>query len=165
LSPNELAAQVGEYRLRSRGDHDVSSNTIRFTIANALFGVLTSALVIRASFDGSGHWWRLAFLWLVWSGYPQLGPVGATVVAAVMAVLVAPIVGAVHLLGVLPEIGQARSELRTILSRTGVELKMVELRRVTQRTLSARARRASTRKQTQRAALHARRERLSQLSS
>jgi hypothetical protein len=73
LTPHELAAQVADHRLRDEGESDVvSSPTIRFTMLNALFGVLASLLVIRASFGDGGHWWRLFFLWLVWMGHPPV---------------------------------------------------------------------------------------------
>jgi len=158
LTPHELAAQISEYRLRSAGDEDVSSSTIRFTILNALFGVLASLLVIRASFGDGGHWWRLCFLWVVWTGYPQLGPAGSAVVAAVLAVLVSPLVGALHLLGILADTAQARAERRTVLARTGVQLTFAELRRVTQRFMHSRARRMRSMRQSQKAFGRARRE-------
>jgi hypothetical protein len=159
LTPHELAAQIAEHRLRSEGENDrVSSSTIRFTILNALFGVLASLLVIRASFGDGGHWWRLFFLWLVWMGHPQLGPAGSAVVAAVLAVLVSPLVGAVHLVGILADVAQARAERRTLLARTGVELSLAELRRVTQRFMHSRARRMRALGQSRKALGRARRE-------
>lgn len=158
LTPNELAAQIAEYRLRSSGDHDVSTKTLRFSLLNGLVGVITSVLVLRAAFGAGGHWWRLFFLPLVWSGYPQLGPLGSSVVAGLFAVLISPLVGAVHLVGITADVAHARAEQRALLARTGIKLSMAELRRVVPRFLNARAQRMRSLQQAQRAAHRARRD-------
>ena len=139
LSPLELAAVTAEYRLRSEGSEDGSDRVFRASMFNALMSTLTTVLIVRAVSEGHS-WWKLAFVLLAWSGYPGGGVAFSTVVAALMALIVSPLVGLSHVLALAGDLLQARAERRTLLARTGVAVGFDELRGVTLRLLSPRGR-------------------------
>lgn len=156
LTPAELAALVAEFRLEQKGEDDVSPRVLYGTLINALFGVLTSVLLFRAASDGD-HWWKLVFLPAIWAGYPQNGALASMFVAAVLGVVVSPVVGLAHAIGILGDIAHARAERRSLLARTGVRVSLTETRRIRRRLLSKRARRMSMGLQFGRVSLRARR--------
>lgn len=134
LTADEVVAQLRNWRLEREGDTAGSGSTLPATGLNMLFGVLTTIVLIQAVV-AEGDWWKLIFIWLVWSGHPGYGPTGSVVVAGLLAALVSPLVGLLHLLGISADLLQARSERQAVWGRTGVHLSLRELRCVTRRRL------------------------------
>lgn len=152
IRPAELAAVVAEHRLRRAGGWGGGTPRVfSATLLNGLLTAVTSLLVIRAAVGEDGHWWKLLFLWIVWTGYPQTGPIGSAFVAAVLAIAVAPIAGASHLVAIVADVIQAYAERRTLLARTGVQVSLAEMRGVAMRLLNRRGRRVRALEQRRRA--------------
>jgi hypothetical protein len=139
LSPEEVAGQLSEWRLREDGDTPADIRVTAASIANFFLGVATTVLLV-AELVAEGGWWRLVLLPLVWAGYPQEGPVVGFALAGVFALLVSPLVGVVGAVAVLGDIGQALAERQVIWERTGVRLSIREVRHVVQRVLRKRSR-------------------------
>ena len=134
LTPGEVRAQLSEWRLRRDGDTLGAPSILAASGLNILFGAVTTVLLLQVVVN-QGAWWKLIFLPLVWSGYPNYGPIGTTAVAAVLGFAISPLVGALHFLGIPADIVQARAERQEIWSRTGVRLNLREQRCVSRRTL------------------------------
>ncbi len=134
LTAAEVVAQLRNWRLEREGDTAGAGSTLAATGLNMLFGVLTTIVLIQAVV-AEGAWWKLIFVWLVWSGHPGYGPAGSVVVAGLLAVVVSPLVGVLHLLGISADLLQARSERQAAWGRTGVHLSLRELRCITRRRL------------------------------
>lgn len=136
LTANEVRAQLREWQLRRDDDTFGAPSLLAVTGINLLFGAITSAALLQVVISESA-WWKLAFLPLIWAGYPNHGPLGSTLAAAFLGVVVSPLVGALHLLGIPAEIAQTRIERQAIWSRTGVRLSLREQRCVTRRAQGA----------------------------
>ncbi|MDA0182903.1 hypothetical protein OJ997_21505 [Solirubrobacter phytolaccae] len=151
LTNHELVAQTAEFRLRRVEGASGDERVFRTSILNAVLTTTTSVLVVKAAFDDDGDWWKLLFLWPVWSGHPQSGPAAGTVIAALLAVLVSPLAGLAHFVSLGAELLQISAERRTLHARTGVRLSAKELRSVTLRLLTVRSRAVSRKQQALRA--------------
>jgi hypothetical protein len=136
LTASEVRAQLSEWRLRQEGDTSGVRSVLAASGLNLLFGAFASAALLQVVLQ-QGEWWKLAFLPLIWSGYPGFGPIGGTFVAGLLAFAVSPLVGILHLLGIPFDIVQARAERQMIWARTGVRLNLRELRCVTRRNLGS----------------------------
>jgi hypothetical protein len=134
LTSNEVMAQLSEWRLSAGGDNLGTASVLVATGLNLLLGAVTSIALLEVVID-HGTWWKLLFLPLVWSGYPNYGPAGSIVVAGILGFAVSPLVGGLHLLGIPADLIQARAERRAIWARTGTRLNLRELRCVSRRAL------------------------------
>lgn len=137
LTETELAAQLSGWRAKRDGGDTPGSTVISVTGLNLLASVLTSLLLLEAVVS-SGELWKAAFLGLVWGGHPGMGPFAGAGVAGLLGLLVSPLVGAAHLLGVAVDVVQASMERQAAWSRDGVRMTGRELRCVTRRGLGSR---------------------------
>lgn len=158
LTPAEVAAQLAAFHLRRDGDDGVGRGVVLASLLNGVATLATTVLVVLAAIDSTGTLWKLIFLPLVWTGHPQSGPLGSSVVAGVFALLVSPAAGVAHLVGVIPDVIQARAERAELFTRTGTHLSLRELRRVVRRSLNQRGRAFQRQRQQTRARLRAARE-------
>jgi hypothetical protein len=159
LTPGEVAAQLADFHLRAEGADRVTASVVIASLLNGLASLATTALVVLAALESApGTLWKLLFVPVVWTGHPQLSPAASVAVSAVFAVVVSPAAGIAHLVGVIPDVIQARAERAQLLARTGVHLSLRELRRVVRRFLNARARTYQLRRQRAVAALRTLRE-------
>ena len=148
LTPPELAAQIAEWRVRRDEPNEVRTGRAGFAVVvlNVLASVATAVLIVAAVL--SDHtWWKLVFLLPVWWGHPAYGPVTNVVIATVMGIVVAPLVGIVHLVSTLLDAVQASAERQSLWARTGVRLPLSDLRKVTRRLMSRYARQQQTLRQ------------------
>lgn len=158
LTPTEVAGQLAELRARLHGDDQVSVSVMATNLASAFVSLVTSVLVVLAAVESVGSLWKLVFVYLAWTRYPQFGPVGSTLLAVVFGLVVSPVAGLAHFVGVFASLAQARAERQALLARTGVNTSLAELQRITQRLLNARARKHCARQQRWRASMRALRE-------
>lgn len=143
LSPDELAAQVAEWRLR-RASGRRSSRGVLVASTLSVFGSIVASILLLFAVSDSGAWWQLVFLLPIWSGYPQEGPLVGLGVAAMLALFTAPAVAAAQLASVLVEVVQAKLERDELWARTAVRPSLREQRHVVARLLTRRARRMQT---------------------
>lgn len=134
LTPVEVVAQLSEWRLEQEGNTTGSPAVLAATALNLLAGAVVTVALLQVAIS-QGAWWKLVFLWIVWSGHPGYGPLGSVAVAGVLALAVSPLVGALHLVGTVADLIQARAERQAVLARTGVRLSLRELRCVRRRRL------------------------------
>jgi hypothetical protein len=148
LTPPELAAQIAEWRVRRDEPNKVRIGRAGFAVVvlNVLASVGAAVLIV-ATVLSDHTWWKLVFLLPVWWGHPAYGPGTNVVSAAVMGILVAPLVGIVHLVSTLLDAFQASAERQALWARTGVRLPLSDLRKVTRRLMSRYARRQQTLRQ------------------
>jgi hypothetical protein len=134
LTANEVQAQLREWRLRRDGDTFGAPSILAVSGLNILLGAITTVALLQVVVS-EGAWWKLVFLPLIWSGYPNHGPFGSTIAAAFLGFVVSPLVGALHFLGIPADIAQTRVERQAIWSRTGVRLSLREQRCLARRAL------------------------------
>lgn len=153
LSSSELAGQAAEVRERRAGNDATSTAVFLASLINGLWTLATTALVVLAAAEGA--WWKLVFVWLVWMGHPQNGPLGSALTSVVLFVFVSPAAGIVSFIGIAADLLQAEAERRALLARTGVYVTLRELRSITCRLLRARGLRAQRHRQFVRARMRA----------
>jgi hypothetical protein len=107
LTEAELVTQLANWRDKRDGDDAAPDSVTWVSGANVLSGTATSVLLLEAVIS-EGAWWKLALLPLVCSGQPGLGPVASVGIAGLLGVLVSPLVGVVHLLGITVDVAQGR---------------------------------------------------------
>lgn len=137
LTETELAAQLSGWLAHRDGGDAPASTLVSVMGLNLLASVLTSLLLLEAAIS-DGELWKLCFLSLVWGGHPGMGPLAGAGVAGMLGLVVSPLVGAAHVLGIAADVAQASMERQAAWSRDGVRMTGRELRCVTRRGLNSR---------------------------
>lgn len=139
VTPGELAAQMIDWQLRSEGNFLVSNRVMASTVSSAVISAATTAMIL-IDIDGWSDWWKVPLVFLAWTGYPQSGFAVQAGIAALFAVVVSPLAGAMQLVSAFVGEWNARTEIERRLSRTGVRLPARQQRHVSMRLLNARGR-------------------------